>query len=510
MNPSLLLARALKSLAGVEPHELSAVMLSMLYFFFLFGSYSVVKPVRDAMGTVYGIKHLNELFLGTFIGTLILAPLYAGMASRLKLSTFLPWVYGFIALTILGFYALFSGGKVSDRWVAAGFYIWVSVFNMLIISVFWSFMADIFSRTQAKRLFGFIAAGGTVGGIAGPAIATLLAKRVGNNGLMLISAGGLRGHGLPGEAARARSATSWSRPRAARPSAPTSITAWAAAIRSMASSCCQVALPAADRRFPVPDDLRSPPSSTRSSGDLITKAFTDHNARTQAYATIELAVNSLAVVIQLIGTGRIIKRFGVTLGLMLNPIIMVFAFLAIAFSPVLMILGSLQVLRRVAEYAVAKPTPRNAVHRRGPGKQVQGQERHRHGGLPRRRPGRLLRQCRCAQGLRRHRSCRPGHRRVADLVPDRLGAGQALRERAQRRGRQCRGGGRRPLTGSSGVVADWALFAWGGGGMRAAYYALDVRLTYRRRCGGSVMSYSDLQSIANPIKKQAGRHAKLP
>jgi len=91
-------------------------------------------------------------------------------------------------------------------------------------------------------------------------------------------------------------------------------------------------------------------------GDLITKAFTDHNARTQAYATIELVVNSLAVVIQLIGTGRIISRFGVTLGLMLNPIIMVFAFLAIAFSPVLMILGSLQILRRVAEYAVAKPT----------------------------------------------------------------------------------------------------------------------------------------------------------
>ncbi len=213
-------------------------MLSMLYFFFLFGSYSVIKPVRDAMGTVYGIKHLNELFTGTFIGTLILAPLYAGMASRMKLSTFLPWVYGFIAVTILGFYVLFSGGKVSDRWVAAGFYIWVSVFNMLIISVFWSFMADIFSRTQAKRLFGFIAAGGTVGGIAGPAIATFLATRVGNNGLMLISAAGFVVTAPPGQGCWSASATSWWRPRAAKRSAPTSITAWAAATRSMASSCC--------------------------------------------------------------------------------------------------------------------------------------------------------------------------------------------------------------------------------------------------------------------------------
>ncbi|HEY6456582.1 MAG TPA: hypothetical protein VIY90_15015, partial [Steroidobacteraceae bacterium] len=194
-NPSLL-AGALKSMAGIEPHEIAAVLLSMLYFFFLFGSYSVVKPVRDAMGTVYGVKHLNELFLGTFIGTLILAPLYAGMASRLKLSTFLPWVYGFIALTILGFYMVFTRGRVSDRYVAAGFYIWVSVFNMLIISVFWSFMADIFSRTQAKRLFGFIAAGGTVGSITGPLIATFLATRVGNTGLMLISAAGFVVTGL--------------------------------------------------------------------------------------------------------------------------------------------------------------------------------------------------------------------------------------------------------------------------------------------------------------------------
>src|ERR1700733_1646149 len=184
------LANVFKALAAVEPYEVRAVVLSMLYFFFLFGSYSVVKPVRDAMGTVYGINHLNQLFLGTFIGTLTLAPLYARMASRLKLSNFLPWVYGFIALSILGFYLLFTGGKVSDRYVAAGFYIWVSVFNMLIISVFWSFMADIFSRTQAKRLFGFIAAGSTVGGIVGPLIATLLATRVGNNGLMLISAAG--------------------------------------------------------------------------------------------------------------------------------------------------------------------------------------------------------------------------------------------------------------------------------------------------------------------------------
>src|ERR1019366_163258 len=116
--------------------------------------------------------------------------LYAGLASRIRLSTFLPWVYGFVALTILVFYALFAGGRIQQRWIAAAFDVWVSTFNMLIISVFWSFMADIFARAQAKRLFGLIAAGGTVGGIVGPALATFLVKRIGNNDLMLISAAG--------------------------------------------------------------------------------------------------------------------------------------------------------------------------------------------------------------------------------------------------------------------------------------------------------------------------------
>src|SRR5258706_4608791 len=185
-------ARVFKSMAVIEDFELRAVTLSMLYFFFLFGSYSVVKPVRDAMGTVYGVKHLQELFTATFLASLVFAPLYAGLASRIRLSTFLPWVYGFIAASVLLFFALFRGvsepGQV--HWVSAAFYVWVSTFNILIISVFWSFMADIFSRHQAKRLFGFIAAGGTLGGIVGPAIATLLATRIGNNNLLLISAAG--------------------------------------------------------------------------------------------------------------------------------------------------------------------------------------------------------------------------------------------------------------------------------------------------------------------------------
>jgi len=352
-NETSWLARLFRSMAAIEPIELKAVVLSMLYFFFLFGSYSVVKPVRDVMGTVYGMSHIQELFTGTFIASFLFAPLYSGLASRIRLSTFLPWVYGFVAVSILGFYALFAFGAAQDRWVAAAFYIWVSTFNMLIISVFWTFMADIFSRTQAKRLFGFIAAGGTLGGIAGPAIATFLVKRVGNDNLMLISAAGfLITAVLVAMLAREKQKLVASDAEAQRTTlnhrlGGNPFDGFKLLVRSPYLLLLALFL------------LLMTWISTIvyiQLGDLITKAFASREARTQAYAAIDLAVNSSAVLIQLFGTGRIISRFGVKSGLLLNPVIMVIAFLAIVFSPVLMVLGGIQIIRRVAEYAVAKPT----------------------------------------------------------------------------------------------------------------------------------------------------------
>jgi len=356
------MAMWIRSLVAIENRELRAVWLSMLCFFFLFGSYSLVKPVRDAMGTVYGMSHIQELFTGTFLASFIFAPLYSGLASRIRLSVFLPAVYGLIALSIVGFDLLFaSTGAQHDRWIAAAFYIWVSTFNLLIISVFWSFMADLFSRTQAQRLFGVIAAGATLGGIAGPAIAAACAKSVGDNGLLLISAVGF-------------TITAW---------LVTRLTQVKEALRAHSSnlgaqedagyqsSTVHHAL-AGNSLDGFRALLQSPYLLLISAflllmtwistvvyiqlGDLISHAFPSREARTQAFAVIDLTVNSLAVCVQLFGTSRFVKRFGVMTGLLLNPVIMVIAFVAIVFSPVLMALGSIQVLRRVAEYAVAKPT----------------------------------------------------------------------------------------------------------------------------------------------------------
>src|SRR5277367_2480315 len=98
----------LKRVAGVEPHEVKAVLAAFVYFFFLMASYFILRPLRDTMGTVYGVKHLQELFTGTFVVSFFVAPIFAGLASRVRLATFLPWVYGVIALSLVVFYFLFE------------------------------------------------------------------------------------------------------------------------------------------------------------------------------------------------------------------------------------------------------------------------------------------------------------------------------------------------------------------------------------------------------------------
>jgi AAA family ATP:ADP antiporter len=346
------IARLLKRIAGVEPVETRAVLISFAYFFFLMASYFILRPLRDAMGTVYGVKHLQELFTGTFIVSFIVAPVYAGLASRVRLASFLPWVYGFIALTMVAFFVLFRAAP-ENRLVAAAFYIWLSTFNLLTISVFWSMMADIFSSAQAKRLFGFIAAGGTVGTIVAPAFITFFVDLVGVNALLLISAAGFF---ITATLVRALEAEKRklvvADPRAQRTSMD----------KKLGGNPFDGFVLIFKSRYLLMISLFLLLMTWISTiiyfqlQDLITHDFATKAARTQAFATIDLATNTCAVLVQLFGTRRFIQRFGVTAGLLINPIIMVIAFLAVVLSPVLLVLGSIQVARRFAEYAVAKPS----------------------------------------------------------------------------------------------------------------------------------------------------------
>ena len=345
-------ARFFKFAAKVEPYEFKAVVLSFFYLFFLLGSYFILRPVRDAMGAAYGTEHLQELYTGTFIGTFILAPIFGAASSRFKLSTLLPWVYGIIVLSNLGFYGLFEAHEDS-RWVAAGFYIWVSVFNMLITSVFWSFMADLFSRTQAKRLYGIVAAGGSAGAAAGPAITALLVKDVGTNTLLLISAAGFvvaigLVHLLVREKEKLRISgddpqrTSLDHALTGNPFTGFSLLLKSPYLLGIAGFILLMTWVSTIVYF--------------QQQEFISKAFASREARTQAFAVVDLIVNTLTIGIQLFGTGRLVARFGVTTGLVLNPLLMIVGFIAVAISPVLMVLLGVQLIRRISEYALARPS----------------------------------------------------------------------------------------------------------------------------------------------------------
>lgn len=361
-TPTTPMRAVARAFAKVEPHELKAVVLAFFYFFFLLGSYFILRPVRDAMGTVFSETELATLWTGTFFGSFAAALIYAFAASKLKLSTLLPWVYGIIALSLTVFYALFTQHPES-RPVAGTFYIWVSVINLLIISVFWSFMADLFSRSQSKRLFGVVAAGGSAGGVAGPAVATFLVEPLGVANLLLISAVGfLVVIGVLRLLVREKAALVDSGGEAQPSSLDHTLSAnhfggWSWLLRPFDGFGLLLRSPflLLIAAFVLLLTWISTILYFQQQ-EFVAQVFESREARTQAFGVRDMVVNVLAVGIQLFGTSRIVTRFGVTTGLVLNPIIMILAFLALAVSPVLMMLMSVEVVRRVAEYAVAKPS----------------------------------------------------------------------------------------------------------------------------------------------------------
>jgi AAA family ATP:ADP antiporter len=155
-----LLTSLLTRTVAVRPQEIKAMGWAFAYFFCLLSSYYILRPLRDEMGVAGGVRNLQWMFTATFVTMLAVIPLFAWLVSRFPRRVFVPWVYRFFVLNILIFFAALTLTG-SNVWVARAFFVWVSVFNLFVVTVFWSFMADLFSSEQGKRLYGFIAAGGT-------------------------------------------------------------------------------------------------------------------------------------------------------------------------------------------------------------------------------------------------------------------------------------------------------------------------------------------------------------
>ena len=336
----------------ILPHERRAVLLAFACNFLLLASYYILKPVRDTVATVFGADQLQLLFTGTFVGTLIASPIYAWLTARVRLNRLLPGVFWFWLLNVLLFEVLFKLAP-DNRWVGGGYYVWFSAVNLFMISVFWTLMSDIFSSGQATRLFALIAAGGSVGAIVGPLVIRFAVGTLGLDGLLLVAVGGFLAvialvHLLMHEKTRMQRSGGGGQPTTLdHDLAGSSFDGFRELLRSPYSRRQAAFILLMTWVSTVAYFLQT---------DVISRAFSAVAARAVAIADISLVVNILAAIILLFGLGRYVHRFGVTAGLILNPIIMVVAFLALALSPTLLMIQALQVIRQVGQYAIARPS----------------------------------------------------------------------------------------------------------------------------------------------------------
>ena len=179
----------LRRAVDIREDEVPAVGWSFLYFFLVLASYFVIRPIRDQMGVASGAQNLAWLFSGTLVGMLLLHPIFTWLVSRYPRRIFISWIYRVFILMLVTFYLLFTAADAAQGvWVGRIFFIWVSVFNLFVVSVFWSFMTDTYHSSQGKRLFGFIAVGGTIGAVTGSSITAVLVGLLGPMNLLLVSA----------------------------------------------------------------------------------------------------------------------------------------------------------------------------------------------------------------------------------------------------------------------------------------------------------------------------------
>jgi AAA family ATP:ADP antiporter len=346
------LLRMMGAASKAEPDELRAAVLAFSCNFVLLASYYILRPLRDTMATVFGVAQLQELFTGTFVLTLLLAPVFAWCVARVKLSRFLPGVFWVLIINLAIFYTLFRVSPGS-RWAAAAFFWWFSVINLFLISVFWTLMADTFSSGQATRLFAFIAAGGSSGAVLGPIVTKSFVKSIGVSGLVLVACAGffivivlihllmqekekLRvldrdtqktslDHNLPGNPLRGFALLFSSRYLLGQAVFFVLMT-WIATILYFLQA------------------------------DYIAKAFSAVESRAIAFADVDLFVNICSAVVLIFGMGRFLQRFGVTASLALSPILMVIACFVLALAPTFFVVQSARAVQRISQYAIARPS----------------------------------------------------------------------------------------------------------------------------------------------------------
>jgi ATP:ADP antiporter, AAA family len=323
------------------PGEAPRVAFAFATFFLILCSYYILRPVRDEMAVRFGADKLQWLFSATFVFTLLIVPVFGWAVRSLPRHRVLPLVYGFLVINLLLFQAAFTAGGTPA--LAAVFFVWLSVFNLFVVSLFWSRMGDCFSTPESHRLYGYIAAGGTCGALAGPAATAILARHLSTAHLLTLSAALL-----------------------------------------VLAIICVLAVP--QRRSPNTPEPKPVGKSIFAGIPLVMKrpdlrglgllvlcyttvstviyiemvrlvglGIADAGERTSFFARVDLFVNASALMLQLLGTRKLVSRYGLRVALPLVPLLMTLAIGILGTWRGLLGVAAVQMLHRSGEYAIGKP-----------------------------------------------------------------------------------------------------------------------------------------------------------
>jgi AAA family ATP:ADP antiporter len=346
--------RLARRVIDVRPHEGALLGWAWLYVLSVMSSYYVLRPIRDAMGVEGGVENLQWLFTGTLLAMIAVNPAYAALVRVMPRQRFIAVTYRFIMANLLVFAVLMhvatDGALV---WVGRAFFIWVSVFNLFVVSVFWALMVDIFDSEQGKRLFGFLAAGATVGAITGSSLTASLAAGVGATWLLVASAVLLQ---VAITSARRLSRLGSGLPRRSAAEAPEATEAPVgggilAGLTHTVRSPYLLNIGLYILLYTITSTFLYFQQAA-----IVRDHFPDRASRTAFFASVDLAVNVLTLGVQLFVTSRFLKAFGVAATAATLPFVTLAGFGVLAAAPTLAVLVAVQVLRRVGNFGLARPT----------------------------------------------------------------------------------------------------------------------------------------------------------
>ncbi len=336
-------------IVDVKPEEIRALWLGFFFHFLILTGYYIMRPIRDSIAAGNRLETLPWMFTATLLAMLIANALFAAIVARMPRRKFIPLAYGFFIFNLALFFVLMRTCPPAQQvWIGRALYVWVSVFNLFNTAIFWAFMTDLFTVQQGKRLYGFIAVGGSLGGVLGPYITARYVQNVGAANLLVVAAimflvAGFLVRFFPsGFSDRNKTVQTQEEPIGG--------SVWSG-ITHIARSPYLLGLAASMLLYTTTSTWAYFQQS-----DLTREAMKDSGARTVFLAHLDMWVNSITVVIQIFLTGRLLKWFGVGFTLVAMPFVSMIGFGAMGLAPTLGLLAVFQVARRVAAYALMRPS----------------------------------------------------------------------------------------------------------------------------------------------------------